>query len=60
MTTIATAAINPEGVIAGINFAGGMGGNSTTSPGKSCQLEQLSTICGQYGKTTRAHALAIR
>jgi dienelactone hydrolase len=57
MTTIATAAINPEGVIAGINFAGGMGGNPTTSPRKSCQPEQLTTIYGQYGKTTRVPTL---
>jgi dienelactone hydrolase len=57
MTTIATAAINPEGVIAGINFAGGMGGNPTASPRKSCQPEQLTIIYGQYGKTTRVPTL---
>ena len=34
-----------------------MGVNPTTSPGKSCQPEQLTTIYGQYGKTTRVPTL---
>jgi len=56
-TTIATAASNPEGVIAGINFAGGMGGNPTASPHQSCKPELLTAIYGQFGRTTRAPTL---
>jgi dienelactone hydrolase len=56
-TTIATAASNPEGVIAAINFAGGMGGNPTASPRQSCKPELLTATYGQFGRTTRVPTL---
>jgi dienelactone hydrolase len=55
--TIATAATNPEGVVAGINFAGGLGGSPTESPRKSCKPEQVNAIYGQFGKTARMPTL---
>jgi dienelactone hydrolase len=57
LTTIATAASNPEGAIAGINFAGGMGGNPTGSPRQSCKPALLTAIYGQFGKTTHVPTL---
>jgi dienelactone hydrolase len=57
LITIATAATNPEGVIAGINFAGGMGGNPKDSPRQSCEPERLTAIYGQFGKTTHVPTL---
>jgi dienelactone hydrolase len=57
LETIATIATNPDSVIGGINFAGGMGGNPAISPGKSCKPELLTAIYGQLGKTTRVPTL---
>jgi dienelactone hydrolase len=57
LTTIASVATNPEGVIGGINFAGGMGGNPSGSPGKSCRPELLTALYGRFGKTTRVPTL---
>jgi len=57
LETIATVATNPEGVIGGINFAGGMGGNPAISPGKSCKPELLTAIYGRLGKTTHVPTL---
>jgi dienelactone hydrolase len=55
--TIAAAATNPQGVIGGINFVGGLGGNPAESPRKSCKPEQLGAIYGQFGKTARTPTL---
>jgi dienelactone hydrolase len=57
LTTIAAVATNPEGVVGGINFAGGMGGNPPGSLGKSCRPELLTALYGQFGKTTRVPTL---
>jgi dienelactone hydrolase len=55
--TIAAAATNPQGVIGGINFVGGLGGNPAESPRKNCKPEQLGAIYGQFGKTARIPTL---
>jgi len=55
--TIAAAATNPPGVIGGISFVGGLGGNPTESPSKSCKPEQVAAIYGQFGKTARIPTL---
>jgi dienelactone hydrolase len=57
LITIASAATNPEGVVAGINFAGGMGGNPKDSPRQSCEPERLTAIYRQFGKTTHVSTL---
>jgi dienelactone hydrolase len=55
--SIATAATNPEGVVAAINFAGGLAGSPIESPRRSCKPEQVSAIYGQFGKTARMPTL---
>jgi len=55
--TLAVAANNPEGVVAAINFSGGMGGNPRLSPRQSCRPELLTDIYRQYGTTTRIPTL---
>jgi dienelactone hydrolase len=53
LTTVATAATNPEGVIAYINFAGGVGGSPERAPGKSCGPERMREAMEAFGKTTK-------
>jgi len=53
ITSVAAGARALPGVIAYINFAGGQGGNSVHNPGKSCFPEALTSLYGQYGRTTR-------
>lgn len=50
---ITTAAMNPPGVQATINFAGGGGGNPKTSPQKPCAPSSLERMFATYGKTAR-------
>jgi len=58
-TTTATAAKNPEGLIAAINFAGGSGGNPATHPGIPCVGSRLEDMYARFGKTTKAPMLWI-
>lgn len=53
LTTAATAARNPPGVVAAINFAGGSGGSPETHPGVPCRAERLQQAYGEMGK--RSH-----
>ena len=57
ITTVATASGNPVGVMAYINFAGGIGGNPALSPGKSCDADQLRDLYGTWGKSARLPGL---
>jgi len=50
-TAVAVAALNPPGVVAAINFAGGGGGNPKTQPGRPCGPHLLERMFGDYGKT---------
>jgi dienelactone hydrolase len=54
---IATAALNPVGIQATINFAGGGGGNPDTSPGQPCRADSLERMYSIYGKTARIPTL---
>lgn len=56
-TTLALAARNIAGVLAGINFAGGGGGNPDTRPENPCAPQQLASTYADYGKTTRTPIL---
>jgi dienelactone hydrolase len=57
-TTAATvAALNPPGVRAAINFAGGGGGNPKTQPQRPCAPQQLERMFGVYGKTAKVPML---
>jgi dienelactone hydrolase len=57
--TLVAAARDPEGVVAAINFSGGMGGNPQSSPGHSCKPELLTDIYRQYGTATHIPTLWI-
>jgi dienelactone hydrolase len=57
LTSIASAASNPPGVIAYINFSGGTGGDSGRAPRHSCGSEEMSALMQTYGKTTRVPGL---
>ncbi|MET0334552.1 MAG: alpha/beta fold hydrolase [Rhizobacter sp.] len=59
-TTAATlASLNPEGVVAAINFAGGGGGNPKTIPRNPCGTPQLERMFRGYGETARVPMLWI-
>ena len=58
-TSVAVAALNPPGVVATINFAGGGGGNPKTQPGQPCGPHLLKRMFGAYGATARVPVLWI-
>jgi dienelactone hydrolase len=53
MTTAFLGSRSPEGVTAFINFAGGVGGNPSLSPNKSCAPERLSDFFARLGASSR-------
>lgn len=57
LLTVAVGSQNPAGVVGFINFAGGMGGNPSLSPGKSCDSNQLRDMHGNYGKSAKIPSL---
>lgn len=57
MTAVSLGANNPAGVVGYINFAGGIAGNPSVSPGKSCAPEKVGEAYAGYGKTTRVSSL---
>ncbi len=58
-TAMTLASMNPEGIKAAINFAGGGGGNPVTQPGQPCAAHRLEQMFGNYGKTARIPTLWI-
>ena len=58
-TAIAMAAMNPPGLKAAINFAGGGGGNPETQPQEPCAPHRMRQMFGSYGKTARVPTLWI-
>lgn len=50
---VTLAALNPPGVVAAINFAGGGGGNPKDSPERPCGPAQLKRLFAGYGQTAR-------
>lgn len=58
-TAVTIAALNPAGVQASINFAGGGGGNPKTQPQRPCAPQVLERMFGNYGKTARIPMLWI-
>ena len=50
LTAIATVGRNPAGLLGGINFAGGTGGNPDANPGRPCSPGQLSRYWGRLAK----------
>ncbi len=51
LATIATVGRNPPGLLGGINFSGGTGGNPATSPGRPCSPEHLTRYWSGLAKT---------
>jgi dienelactone hydrolase len=56
-TAITVASLNPVGVQAAINFAGGGGGNPKTRPHNPCSQAALLRLFADYGKTARIPTL---
>jgi dienelactone hydrolase len=52
-TAVAVASMNPSGVQATINFAGGGGGNPETQPQRPCVPQLLERMFKAYGQTAR-------
>ena len=52
LTTVAAGASSRDGVVGYINFAGGAGGSPTLSPGRNCDPDQLTTLYGEFGRST--------
>ena len=58
-TTVATAAKNPPGVVAAINFAGGAGGDPDKHPGEPCEANKLEQMYAKFGTTSKVPMLWI-
>ena len=56
-STVAAASLNPPGVVAAINFAGGSGGNPKTSPLKPCSPQMIQRTYAQFGSSARVPML---
>ncbi|MEO5671988.1 MAG: alpha/beta fold hydrolase [Ramlibacter sp.] len=56
---VAVAALNPPGVVAGINFAGGGGGNPKGRAQRPCSPHRLERMFRDYGSTARVPMLWI-
>lgn len=57
LTTVATVGRNPKGLIGGINFAGGTGGNPERSPGNPCGVSQIANYWGTIAKSSTVSML---
>lgn len=57
LASAATAAGNPQGVVAYINFAGGTGGDGGRAPSHSCGSEEMAALMSSYGRTTHVPSL---
>ncbi len=57
LASIATAAVNPPGVVAYVNFAGGTGGDGSRAPGHSCGSADMQSLMSIYGAMTRVPGL---
>lgn len=55
--SVALASLNPPGVAAIINFAGGSGGDPKGRPGKPCSQPALESTYQTFGKTARTPML---
>ena len=58
-STVATAAHNPDGLVAAINFAGGSGGDPLSHPGEPCESYKLEKMYANFGATAKAPMLWI-
>ncbi|MFP8779625.1 dienelactone hydrolase family protein [Hydrogenophaga sp. RWCD_12] len=56
-TTVATVAANPPGLVGGINFAGGSGGDPERNPGKPCSPHVVGQYWGKLATSAKAPML---
>lgn len=56
-TTVAMTTLQPAGLVAAINFAGGHGGKPREQPGEPCQAFLLERLFGQWGAQSRTPML---
>jgi len=52
-TSVAVASLNPPGVVAAINFAGGGGGNPKTQPQAPCAPQAIERMYAEFGRTAK-------
>lgn len=57
--SLAYASLNPPGLNAVVNFAGGRGGHANGVKGQNCRGERLISAAGAFGRTTKAPTLWI-
>jgi dienelactone hydrolase len=57
--SVGTGALNPEGLVAVINFAGGHGGRPNRDPGNPCASDKLKEVFAQAGASSRVPSLWI-
>jgi dienelactone hydrolase len=57
LTTVATVGRNPPGLLGGINFAGGSGGDPESQPGQPCSPNSIAHYWGGLAKTAKAPML---
>ena len=57
LASIASASINPQGVVAYINFSGGTGGSGERRPEHSCGSETMEALMSTYGRSTHVRSL---
>ena len=56
-TSVAATTLQPAGLVAAINFAGGHGGNPRERPGEPCQAFALERLFGQWGAKSKTPML---
>jgi dienelactone hydrolase len=56
-STVAAASLNPPGVVAAINFAGGSGGDPKNSPQRPCSPQMIERAYAQFGSSARVPML---
>jgi dienelactone hydrolase len=52
LTSVATVGRNPKGLLGGINFAGGAGGNPERTPGNPCGVASIGHYWGSIAKNS--------
>jgi dienelactone hydrolase len=57
LTSVATVGRNPPGLLAGINFAGGAGGNPEQNPGRPCGPHAIANYWGFLAKSAKVPML---
>lgn len=57
VTAVATVGRNPPGLVGGINFSGGSGGNPDANPGRPCRPDVLGQDWAHFAQTATAPML---